>query len=217
MTGELIVGFMHVGKTSKVAQIMVASVRQAMPSARIVQMTDQNTKPVTGVDEIIRKRYDGRFLMPYRLLHLKEFPPVDAVFLDTDVIVQKDLSAIFAEDFDIALTRRYKPVRDLTGYDLAAEMPYNTGVMFSRASGILFWQKAHEHCLTLPEQDREWWGDQVSIKAMADNTDLKLKEFPCDLYNYTPRKQDEDVSDKYVVHYKGPHRKEWMLRAAGRK
>lgn len=211
----LTVGFLHVGRISKEAQIMVASVKSAMPAARIVQMTDANTKPVTGVDDVIRKRYDGRFLMPYRLLHLKDFPPADAVFLDTDVIVQKDLSAIFAEDFDIALTRRYKPVRDLTGYDLAAEMPYNTGVMFSRASGTSFWQKAYEHCLTLPEQDREWWGDQVSIKATADVTNLKLKEFPCDLYNYTPRKQDEDVSNKYVVHYKGPHRKEWMLQAAG--
>ncbi|MBI3571694.1 MAG: hypothetical protein HY082_11445 [Gammaproteobacteria bacterium] len=180
-------------------------------------MADTDTKPVIGVDEVIRKRYDGRFLMPYRLLHLKDFPPTNAVFLDTDVIVQKDLSSIFSDAFDIALTRRYKPVRDLTGYDLAAEMPYNTGVMFSRASGISFWQKAYEHCLTLPEQDREWWGDQVSIKAIADNTDLKLKEFPCDLYNYTPRNQDEDVSNKYVVHYKGPHRKEWMWRAAGRK
>lgn len=211
----LTVGFLHVGRISKEAQIMVASVKTAMPDARIIQMTDTNTKPVTGVDDVIRKHYDGRFLMPYRLLHLKDFPPTDAIFLDTDIVVQKDLSPVFSEDFDIALTRRYKPVRDLTGYDLAAEMPYNTGVMFSRTSGISFWQKAYEHCLTLPEQDQEWWGDQVSIKATADVTNLKLKEFPCDLYNYTPRKQDEDVSNKYVVHYKGPHRKEWMLQAAG--
>jgi hypothetical protein len=123
----LTIGFLHVGRVSKEAQIMVASVRAAMPGARIVQMTDTETKPVTGVDDVIRKRYDGRFLMPYRLLHLKDFPPSDAVFLDTDVIVQQDLTSIFAEDFDIALTRRYKPVRDLHGYDLAGEMPYNTG------------------------------------------------------------------------------------------
>lgn len=211
----LTVGFLHVGRISKEAQIMVASVKHAMPGIKIFRMTDTDTKSVTGVDEVIRKRYDGRFLMPYRLLHLKDFPPTDAIFLDTDIIVQKNLSEVFSEDFDIALTRRYKPVRDLHGYDLAAEMPYNTGVMFSKASGISFWQKAYEHCLTLPEQDREWWGDQVSIKATADATNLKLKEFPCDLYNYTPRTRDENISDKYVVHYKGPHRKEWMLRAAG--
>ncbi|TAM46400.1 MAG: hypothetical protein EPN55_05440 [Gammaproteobacteria bacterium] len=208
----LTVGFLHVGRISKEAQIMVASVKAVMPGARIVQMTDTDTKPVTGVNDVIRKRYDGRFLMPYRLLHLKDFPPTDVVFLDTDIIVQKDLSPVFSEDFDIGLTRRYKPVRDLNGYDLAAEMPYNTGVMFSRASGIPFWNKAYEHCLTLPKQDQEWWGDQVSIKVAADTTDLKLKEFPCDIYNYTPRTQDEDVSNKFVLHFKGPHRKEWMLK-----
>ncbi len=114
---------------------MVASVKAAMPGTRIIQMTDTDTKPVIGVDEVIRKRYDGRFLMPYRLLHLKDFPPTDAIFLDTDIIVQKDLAPVFSEDFDIALTRRDKPVRDPNGYDLAAEMPFNTGVMFSRPRG----------------------------------------------------------------------------------
>ncbi len=196
---------------------MVASLKSVMSGVRIIQMTDTNTKPVTGVDDVLRKRYDGKHLMPYRLLHLKDFPPGDVVFLDTDVVVQKDLSPIFEKEFDIGLTRRDKPVRDLNGYDLAAEMPYNTGVMFSKASGGVFWLQAYEYCLTLPKRDQEWWGDQVSIKVVADRTDLKLKELPCDLYNYTPRKQDEDVSNKYVVHYKGPHRKEWMLRAAAQK
>ncbi len=209
----LTVGFLHVGRISKVAQIMVASVKSAMPGVRIIQMTDTNTKPVTGVDDVIRKRYDDKYLMPYRLLHLKDFPPGDVIFLDTDIVVQKDLSPIFEEDFDIGLTKRFKPVRDLNGYDLAAEMPYNTGVMFSRASGTSFWQKSYEHCLTLPKHDQEWWGDQLSIKATADTTDLKLKEFPCDLYNYTPHTPVEDVSGKFVLHYKGPHRKEWMLRS----
>ena len=87
----LTVGFMHIGRISKVAQIMVASIRKTMPTARIVQMTDSNTKPVTGVDDVIRKRYDGKYPMPYRLLHLKDFPDADAVFLDTDVVVQRDL------------------------------------------------------------------------------------------------------------------------------
>src|SRR5262245_31993897 len=82
VAGSLItVGFLYVGPLSRVAQIMVASVRAAMPGARIVQMTDYATKPVTGVDEAIRKRWDGRTLMTYRLEHLKDFPPGDAVFL----------------------------------------------------------------------------------------------------------------------------------------
>ena len=46
---------------------------------------------------------------------------------------------------------------------------------------------------------------------MADTTTLNLKTFPCSLYNYTPDRSDEDLSERFVVHYKGL-RKEWMLR-----
>lgn len=191
---------------------MVASVRSSMPQAKIVQMTDQDTAPVRGVDEVIRKRWDKRFLMVYRLLHLKDFPASNAVFLDTDVVVQKDLSHIFDENFDICLTRRYGIVRDPTGYNLAEEMPYNTGVMFSKPSGWPFWNQTYECSLSFPKEDKEWWGDQVAIKKAADVTTLKIIELPCDLYNYTPRKHDENLSEKFVVHYKGA-RKEWMPKA----
>lgn len=206
----LTVGFMHIGKISKVAQIMVASVRKTMPTARIVQMTDYDTKPVIGVHEVIRKRYDGKYPMPYRLLHLKDFPDADAVFLDTDVVVQKDLSPIFENDFDIGLTIRYGPILDLDGIDITKTMPYNTGVMFSRPAGRPFWDEAYRYCLTLPKEDKEWWGDQLSVKAAADTPPAHVKTFPCGLYNYTPSRPDEDLSEKFVVHYKG-RRKEWML------
>lgn len=206
----LTVGFMHIGKISKVAQIMVASVRKAMPTARVVQMTDADTKPVIGVDDVIRKRYDGKYPMPYRLLHLKDFPDADAVFLDTDVVVQKDLAPIFENEFDIGLTIRDQPVFDPDGIDVTIAMPYNTGVMFSRASGRPFWEAAYRHCLTFSDFEKKWWGDQLSIKAVADTTSLKLKTFPCDLYNYTPNNPEEDVKEKFVVHYKGT-RKLWML------
>lgn len=207
----IVVGFLHVGKISKVAQIMVASVKRAMPAAKIVQMTDYDTKPVIGVDEVIRKRYDGRFLMPYRMLHLQDFPETDAVFLDTDVVVRKNLTSVFDEDFDIGLTIRLEPIIDPTGVDVTQTMPYNTGVMFSRPTGKAFWQDAYRYCLALPDEKKEWWGDQLSVKAIADKTSLKIKTFPCDLYNHTPASENQDLGDKFVVHYKGK-RKEWMLR-----
>lgn len=31
------------------------------------------------------------------------------------------------------------------------------------------------------------------------------------LYNYSPARRDEDLSGKFVVHYKGETRKKWML------
>ena len=206
------VAFLYVGRVSKLAQIMVASVRAAMPDARIVQMSDYATRQVTGVDEIIRKQWDQRLLMPFRLLHVKEFPPGDTIFLDADVVVQKDLSPLFQDDFDVALTFRDHTDPSLRGTPEAYElMPFNTGVMLSRPSGRAFWDEAHRLCLVMPDAHKAWFGDQLAIKEVAASTTLRVKQYPCALYNYSPRLRDEDISEKFVIHYKGNDRKAWML------
>src|SRR5262245_44288875 len=123
---EIAVGFLYVGPLSKIAQIMVASVRAAMPRARVIQMTDYATKPVTGVDQAIRKRWDGKTLMTYRLEHLRDFPPGNAVFLDADVVVRKDLAHLFDDEFDVALTYRDETDPSLRLTPEAYEkMPFN--------------------------------------------------------------------------------------------
>ncbi len=63
----------------------------------------------------------------------------------------------------------------------------------------------------MPEESQVWGGDQLEIKAVAETTTLKVKEYPCALYNYSPVDKNEDLSDKFVVHYKGENRKIWML------
>jgi len=205
------VAFLYVGAVSKIPQIMVASVRAAMPHARIVQMTDYPTEKVTGVDELIRRPWDQKFLMPYRLLHLKEFPARSAVFLDADVVVQKDLSHLFQDEFDIALTYRDETDPSLRKSPLAYKMmPFNAGVMLSRASGMEFWAEAHDLCLGMSEENRAWFGDQLAIKEVAARTTLKVKQYPCALFNYSPSRFSEDLSEKFVIHYKGDNRKLWM-------
>src|SRR5262245_16695786 len=130
---------------------MVASVRQTMPRAKIIQLTDYATKPVQGVHEVIRKRWDGKRLMTYRLLHLEEFPPSNAVFLDADIVVRKDLTSVFDDEFDVALTRRDATDSSL-GPAVREAMPFNTGVMFSKASGREFWSAAHEAVRAMPDE-----------------------------------------------------------------
>jgi lipopolysaccharide biosynthesis glycosyltransferase len=191
---------------------MVASVRAAMPGARIVQMTDLDTRKVAGVDDVIRKPWDRKFLMPYRLLHLKEFPAASAIFLDADVVVQKDLSPLFRDEFDIALTYRDETDPSLRKSPEAYQMmPFNAGVMLSRPSGREFWAEAHQACLAMTEDRHSWFGDQLAIKEVAARTTLKVKQYPCALYNYSPARWNEDLSEKFVIHYKGENRKIWML------
>jgi len=200
--------FLHVGPHHAIPSFMVASVKAAMPGAEIVQMTDQVTAPVPGVDSVVRHEWDGAKLMIFRIAHLAALERAACVILDTDVIVQRSLAPVFEQAFDVALTVRHEPVKtfDKTR-DLAAEMPYNTGVMFSREPR--FWKAALECCRGLPEKQHDWWGDQVSVKAVADSGQFNVLELPCDVYNYSPSTESEDVGARHVVHYKGA-RKVWM-------
>jgi lipopolysaccharide biosynthesis glycosyltransferase len=205
------VAFVHVGQDGLLPSIMVATVRRAMPRARIVQLTDETTAPVAHVHDIIRAPYDGKHLMTFRLAHFAQLEPCNAVFLDTDVMVQKDLEPLFDWTFDVALTIREGAIPDPHGVDVTASMPYNTGVMLSKPEGWEFWEEASKHCETLPDDARRWWGDQFSVKTIAEVIPLCILDLPCDIYNYTPSSETEDLSDRFVVHYKG-QRKPWMIR-----
>jgi lipopolysaccharide biosynthesis glycosyltransferase len=209
---DSVIGFLYVGNASPIPEIMVASVRAAMPAARIVQMTDLDTGKVTGVDDVIRKPWDRKFLMPYRLLHLKDFPAANVIFLDADVVVQKDLRPLFLDEFDVGLTYRDETDPSLRKSPQAYQMmPFNTGVMLSRPSGRQFWLEAHQACIAMTEDRQSWFGDQLAIKEVAARTALKVKQYPCALYNYSPARWNEDLSEKFVIHYKGENRKIWML------
>ncbi len=203
----MIVAFLHVGADDSLARIMVESVRSVM-SCRIVQMTDSASPRIEGVERQ-EMDYDGQHLMTYRMRHLSLLPDVPLVTLDTDIIVQRDLTPILDREFDVALTKRRG--RIMWGeYDMAQACPYNSGVMFSKSR--LFWRDCRDLCESMPDNLQRWWGDQLAIRAGAESGKYRVLELECDEYNYTPADENEDVSSRAVVHYKGP-RKQWMLNA----
>lgn len=206
------VAFVHVGADSVLPRIMAGSVRRAMPDARVVHLTDERTDGIPEADEVVRLPYDGVHLMSFRLAHLAGLAPCDAVFIDTDCVVQRSVEPLFETDFDVALTRREHIGLDPLGTDVAAVMPYNTGVMLAKPSGWDFWINARNYCERLPDRERRWWGDQLAVKAVAEVAPLRILELPCHEYNYSPAAEAEDVSGKFIVHYKGPQRKPWMIR-----
>ena len=203
------VGFLHVGADVALPSLMVASARAAMPAAEIVQMTDRATVAIPGVDTVIRRDWDKQKMMIFRLAHLAELERPACIILDTDVIIQRPLEHVFEKTFDVALTIRHEAIKDLDGVNITAQMPYNTGVMFSRQPR--FWSEALQYCRQLAENHHDWYGDQLSVKHLADSGSFDVLELPCDQYNYSPRTEDEDVAGRYAVHYKGL-RKEWMTR-----
>ncbi len=207
-------GFLHIELTDpyrfrELARRMVVSAKEAMPGIEIVQMTDMRTPIIRGVDDAqLVETKEGDEFMPYRLKHLSLFEG-DGIFLDTDIIVKRDLREAFDEPFEVGLTKRDYPIfGKQTGQNLAEAMPYNTGVMFSRSQG--FWRDCYEYCLSLPKEKQQWWGDQLAVKAIAESGEYKVKVFNCETWNRVPVRSD-DLGDAYAVHYKGEKRKEWML------
>ena len=200
--------FLLVGEDQvPLARAMVESVRKVMPHCNIVQQSDMGTTAV--VEDVRRLEWDGLHLMTYRLKHLATLPSADYLILDTDILVQKDVSDVFKQPFDVALTRRTGTIM-WRGMDIAKAMPYNTGVMFSRSAK--FWAECYEWCSKAQDELQNWFGDQMSVRAIADKKKYVLLELPCGVYNYTPSSVIEDVSDRAIVHYKGAAgRKQWML------
>ena len=201
----MIVSFLHVGEDTTLPKIMCRSVRKWMPEATLLHMTDRSTPRIDGC---LRQEmpYDGERLMTYRLRHLA-VPKKPMIVLDTDVVVQADLEPVFDQKFDVALTKRHGRIM-YNGTDIVPLMPWNTGVMFSKSRA--FWRECAESCAKAPEKIQQWWGDQVSVKLAVDSCRYKVLELPVEKFNYTPATESEDVSARYVVHYKGP-RKQWMI------
>jgi hypothetical protein len=197
------VAFLHVGDDLRLPTIMAASAKRL--GYGLVQMTDERSPAVPGVDAVTRLAWDGERLMTYRLQHLAALAG-PALIVDTDVMIVRDVRAVWEREFDVALTRRTGPALDPTGVDLAEVMPYNTGVMFSRSQA--FWQRCYDLCREFPPEAQRWYGDQYAVRFAAP--EFNVLELPVDPYNYSPATPEEDVSGKLIVHYKGK-RKDWML------
>jgi lipopolysaccharide biosynthesis glycosyltransferase len=201
---DVAITFMQVGSDTQLANLMVASVRKAMPDARIIQLSDMDSPEVQGIDEVIRKPYSG-YLMTFRLIHLAALRG-EWITLDTDIIVKKDIREVFSKPFDVALTKRTNKILDANGVNIVEIMPYNAGVMFSR--NHIFWEQALESLMRMPESAHKWYGDQLAIRVMVDSDHFNLLELDCNTYNYTPSDADER-KDVHVYHFKG-NRKDWM-------
>jgi hypothetical protein len=200
------VAFLQVGDDLRLATLMAASAKRL--GYALVQMTDERTPAVASADEVLRLPWDGERLMTYRLAHLAALDG-PALIVDTDVLFMRDVQHVWDRPFDVALTRRTGPALDPNGVDLAEVMPYNTGVMFSRSQA--FWRRCHELCRGFPEEVQRWFGDQYAVRFAA--ADFSVLELPVDPYNYSPATPEEDVAQRYIVHYKG-ERKAWMLAQA---
>lgn len=192
-------------------RMSIASVRKSMPGVEIHHFTDTHTAPINGVDGTVA--ISGAMPMAVRRMTANSQCEGDWLFIDCDVIVQKDVRAVFEDAaFDVALTDRSGTITNEAKY--AAVMPHNIGVTFSRSPA--FWKTVLEYLKKLPLKLQEWEGDQRIVNAIvaAGGVGFNIKIVPGLLYNYPPRSADDPrISEASIVHYKG-NRKTFILKEA---
>ena len=209
------IGFLFAGKLPvELAGVFCGAVRQAIPSANLVQLTDAETPHLECADEVVRVPIEGEDLILWRCRHHKQMEGAWIV-LDYDCWPQRNLTLLFAQNtFDIALTRR--PEDDVTVSELIREhSPHNFGVIFQRERGRQFWQALEDIYSQSVHRDG-WLGGQILAGQVLQKLSKQINclELPGTYFNWTPKTKDEDVRARAVVHYKG-FRKAWMLERGG--
>lgn len=181
-----------------IASNLLDSVSKVMPGVEVHQLTDGESRILDGVDGFHRLR--GTFPMGVRRMsHYAELDG-DWMFVDTDVVVRRDVRDVFDSAFDVALTDRVGTYMEGTPY--ANVMPYNFGVIFSRSKA--FWATAREYLLMLPPKYQEWEGEQrVIAHMMTLGLGFNVKVLPGLKYNFPPLSGAESLEHASIVHFKG--------------
>ncbi len=197
--------FLHVRQERAHADKMLESVRKHITFERIVHLREPSEEPFEGCSSQSLP-WDGTKVEEYRLRHLAALPDGEWLSLDTDVLVQHDLSKVFAFPFDVALTQRDSPVWDTNGNDVTKVMPFNAGVMWWRSRE--FWADCYRWIQLQGDATQKWYGSQIVLPIIAQR--YQVLKLHCDNFNYSPRVEDEDMSGRFCLHFKG-WRKPWML------
>jgi len=194
-------------------ELLVLSARLAHPDCRIVVLTDESTRIEQKDVEVFRYPVDRGKIAYFRFVAYQSFLREDNktshyVFLDCDMLIQKNLLEIFDGSFDIGLTYRTK------------RHPINGGLMFladhAIRKGIKFFQSLINTMEMRQEKLRYWGGDQQALidyfqlfafigrkSDIIEKKGITFKFFPAKTHNYTPdfSKGLKFYPDPYIIHF----------------
>src|SRR5437870_1718029 len=102
------VAFLHVGQDTTLPKILVRSIQEHNPDARITQCSDHGSPDVDGVDDVARIDGDISRLMTFRLRCFAGLPFHEpTLFLDTDMVCADRIDATGdLAEHDVAVCER---------------------------------------------------------------------------------------------------------------
>lgn len=191
------------------AQIMAASVRKTMPGVPVKMITDTKTPAIEGID-VFRVSTDGYGEFIPWLCHACSLIKGEVLYLDSDVVVQRDLRPLLNIPADLVLP--YRGMKVVDGH----MQPFIFGCVAYKTPAI--WTEFVERVQKMPKNERMWYGSQIAAFEMwmeENNGRGKwtIVPIPRDTYNYTPKSAEDMNPEAWVLHYKGKKRKEWMRSA----
>lgn len=199
------IGFFIESAGFDMAAHLVRSAKRFMPDVPIYQLTNDEAPQVPGAKAI---RIGGAMPMGVRRVTHYTRLEGDWILVDSDVMFRRDVREVFDKPFDVALASREGTIWEEA--DIAKIMPYNFGVVFSRCPA--YWEVVLERLKTRPLDQQAWMGEQAETCALADENRFNVEILPS-AYNFTPKKETDDLSGVSVLHLKGP-RKQWASRLA---
>ena len=203
---------------------MFASAAGFHPACRQVILSDRQTRfPPHAAVEIIRLDIDPKNPMLSRSIAWLEYlrsADGHVIFLDSDILINGDLSHVFAEDFAVCLTYRAGD----------GKWPINAGLNFAHGNRLGEAARFHELWLARYQaahgDHSVWGGDQDALRALFAAVDFErsdcfthrlgdidIRFVPCATYNFsTDMATDMDgrYPDARALHFKG-RRKPFML------
>lgn len=170
----------------------IESVRQHM-DCRIIHITSAGGPRSPLADDWIEAQ--GETLTDRRAsgCALVEGP---CLFLGSDVICNRDVSSVFADDFDIAIATDMKPG--------APGIKYNADVIFCRNPE--FWKQIEIQCKGMKWPDGDWCELELMYNRVADQFHAKVLDGY--EYNYVPSSPEDRKGS--LTHYRGK-RKMWLF------
>lgn len=183
-------------------QRAIAAVLEHMPHAAVIHLTTEQGPRVPGVSKVVY--VEGSF--GFRRGTASATVQGDTLFLDCDCIVQADVSGVFKLPFDVAVARHREPPHP--------SLPCNGGVVFSRCPQFYrdFAQIARRmefDPAARAGKPGNWVPIESAFNQMLVSGNYRVHYLDGDRYNYIPSSQDEDLSTRLIVHYKGS-RKGWL-------